>query len=214
MIGAGVAHGLRQINPDTFSRWDSAVARSMKEPNLHSEQGRSQFLAGAREMGLHGLGAVVATTVLVLSLSVTLKMRPPGHVATRSTFGAPVEELWWPSADDSASSSAENGNQVPAMRIYLSARGARRTLNPHIPTRVFTPPPPVVVPSLLPEYPEDSAAPLIASIDAEAVLPPVPEFALPARPRRRVVRVLAALSNPFRSITAFFRGRETSSPTD
>jgi hypothetical protein len=163
------------------------------------DSGRPSARTAARELGLHVIGAIGAIAVLTLSIDVTLRLFPESAVSFRSASRAPINEVWSSSRSSPALTPAKSRDlrraRATVRRTAIRMPKVRPTF------KAFAPPPVHSVPAVV-EFVEVTETPVIASVDAEAVTPPLPEFALPPRPKRGVVKVFAALAYPFKSIGA------------
>jgi hypothetical protein len=182
----------------------------LRKPEPLSGRTSTEKVTAARVFALHMVGAICATTLLVLAITVTLKLMPINVSKYANAFGLPVEEIWSapPKVSLPVGSPADlKPRRKYVHRIYLT----RRQTAPRPVLKDFTPPP-VVVAVLEPTFADPAEAPVVACLEAEAITPPEPEFALPPRPRRGIGRVFALLTSPFRTIGGWLVRTAESAP--
>lgn len=156
---------------------------------------------GVRLFGLHTFGAVCAIALLVTGIYLVSRYGPYDKVFNGFTaaFGLVNE-------DEPAAASAEvvvPSKEAPAP---VAAVVRRRVFRAPVSTkRVFTPPPAVETPH--PQMMDE--LPAMAAVAIEPTFISLPEYALPPKPRNAVVKVLAALSYPFRFLGGVFGGRRS-----
>jgi hypothetical protein len=168
---------------------------------------RSALHAGVRAFGLHACGAVCAITLLFAGLYVTSRYFP--HSRIFEGFNSALGLL-----NDDEPAPPSRGPTVaiapePPKRVVPRRSRARIVKPEPVRARLFAPPPARLVPA--PELIDEGPVMMAVAMDSVAVS--APEFVLPARPRSSVVKILSALSFPFRFIGGFF-GRQLESSTD
>lgn len=156
---------------------------------------------GARVCGLHAVGAACAIGLLIAGIYVTSRYVPYEKMFNGFTVAMGFLNEDEPSIPSRGKVVAFTTEAKPTT---VASRVRRRVFRaPAVRPRLFTLPP---LPQ--PPHPEMAAdLPVMAAVYAEPAFLSFPEHALPPRPRNPIVRVLTALSFPFRFLGGVFGRR-------